>query len=138
MADNKGISLGEFSDELNAIFNDFLHQSYEVRQKAVQKGAEKFVEILTPQTPVDTGEMARSWKIKDKIPNHRYVGNTKTAKGVVHRKGKGGKKGEARSGVPLVNVLEYGANSPHKGFFTGAFDSAQTEIFNAIKSEFTK
>jgi len=143
-ASEKKVTLDDFSDELVSIFNDFARQSFEVRQKAVQKGAEKFVDILKPQTPRKTGKLAESWVIKDEIPDRRYVGNTATARGSLHRKenDSGMKRvktvGEARTNVPLVNVLEYGAKSPHKGFFTGAFDGAESEIFDAIKSEFEK
>ena len=92
-----------------------------------------FKSAVESATPIDTGEMARSWKIKTKYKDRRYVGNTRVAKGVVHRKTKDGSKGEAREGVPLSNVLEYSEKSPHYGFIRRCFDNIEPQIFAAIK-----
>ena len=89
--------------------------------------------LLTDLTPRDTGEMAQSWQIKTKYKDRRYVGNTRVASGDVRRKTKDGSKGEARSGVPLSNVLEYSDN-PHNGFIRRCFDEAEPQIFEAIKN----
>lgn len=127
------LELSELPDALDALLAEFTGASYEVRQKAVQKGAEVFKSAVESVTPRDTGQMAQSWQIRDKYPDHRYVGNTRVATGVVHRKTKGGGKGEAREGVPLSNVLEYAENSPHNGFIRQCFDSTESQIFDAIK-----
>lgn len=128
------INIQDISKAIDDILTEYLHSSFDVRQKAVQAGAEKFKEKIETVTPRDTGEMARSWKIKTKYPDVRYVGNTRVATGKVRRKSKGGKKGEARSGVPLSNVLEYSEKSPYKGFIRNCFDSCEQEIFNTIKN----
>lgn len=127
------LDLNELSDYLNEILAEFTGASFEVRQKAVQKAAEVFKSAIEGKTPQDTGEMAQSWKIKEQYPDHRYVGNTRVATGVVHRKTKDGGKGEARTGVPLSNVLEYAENSPHNGFIRRCFDSMETQLFDIIK-----
>ena len=54
-------------------------------------------------------------------------------RGDVRRKTKDGSKGEARSGVPLSNVLEYSDN-PHNGFIRRCFDETEPQIFEAIKN----
>lgn len=100
-------SLEELPDALEQILTEYQSAMFDTRQEALQAGAEVFKSAVESATPIDTGEMARSWKIKTKYKDRRYVGNTRVAKGVVHRKTKDGSKGEAREGVPLSNVLEY-------------------------------
>lgn len=133
MADK--ISPDQLPGKLDDLLSDFLHSSFGTRQDALQAGAEVFRDAVAAATPQDTGEMAESWAIKTKYKDRRYVGNTKTAKGFVHRKTKKGGKGEARTGVPLSNVLEYADNSPHKGFIRRCFDSNESQIFAAIKNK---
>lgn len=128
------LSLDELPAALEQLLTDFQHSSFETRQDAVQAGAEVFKTAVEGATPKDTGEMARSWKIKTKYKDRRYVGNTRVAKGAVHRKTKDGSKGEARDGVPLSNVLEYVENSKHNGFIRRCFDSNEPQIFAAIKN----
>ena len=125
----------QLPEKLDGILSEFLHSSFDTRQEALQAGAEVFKDAVAAATPKDTGEMAESWAIKTKYKDRRYVGSTRVAKGVVHRKKKGGGKGEAREGVPLSNVLEYAENSPHKGFIRRCFDSTEPQIFAAIKSK---
>lgn len=125
----------QMSDALDKIFSDFIHSAFDQRQEALQAGAEVFRDAVAADTPTDTGDMAKSWAIKKKYKDRRYVGNTRVAKGVVHRKTKDDSKGEAREGVPLSNVLEYAEKSPHKGFIRRCFDSTEPQIFAAIKSK---
>lgn len=120
MAD-KNIQIEEFTKELDNIFADYIHQSFDERQKALQAGAEVFKTAIENATPQDTGEMARSWEIKDKYKDRRYVGNTKTVNG-------GGKEG-----IPLSNVLEYKEGSKHYGFIRQTFESTEPQIFDTIK-----
>lgn len=127
------IPLDEMPEYLTQILTDFQHANFEARQQAVQKGAEVFKDALEAVTPRDTGEMARSWEIKDKYKDRRYVGNSRVASGDVRRKTKDGSKGEARSGVPLSNVLEYSDN-PHNGFIRRCFDETESKIFETIKN----
>lgn len=115
------IPLDALSDALSQILTDFQHASFEVRQDAVQAGAEVFKSSVEAATPHDTGDMARSWEIKTKYKDRRYVGNSKTVSG-------GGK-----NNIPLSNVLEYGEKSPHNGFIRRCFDGAEAQIFDAIK-----
>ncbi len=135
MADIGGqkYTLDELPDALLDIFNEFTCSSFKTRQAAVQSGAEVFKSAIESATPKDTGKMADSWVIQTKYKNVRYVGNTRIAKGKVYRKKKGGSKGEARSNVPLTNVLEYGENSKHYGFIRRTFDATEPQIFAAIK-----
>lgn len=115
------IPLDEMPDALTQLLTDFQRSSFDVRQNAVQAGAEVFKNAVEQATPRDTGDMAQSWAIKTKYKDHRYVGNTKTVNG-------GGK-----SNIPLSNVLEYSEKSPHAGFIRKCFDTAEPQVFDAIK-----
>lgn len=128
------IALSELPAALSEILTEYQSANFETRQAAVQAGAEVFKSSVESVTPRDTGEMARSWQIKDKYKDRRYVGNTRVATGKVRRKKRNGQKGEAREGVPLSNVLEYGEKSPHNGFIRRCFDSTEPQIFAAIKN----
>ncbi len=118
--------------------DEYKKASFEVRQKAVQKGAEVLkaeLEAATPRSSESGVHMADCWEIKDTYNDHRYVGNTKNARGVVHRRSKEeGIKGEARENVPLSNVLEYAENSPHQGFIRRTFDGCEQRIYQAVKN----
>lgn len=131
----KTVKLKDVSDELEKLLTDFLHTSFEKRQEALQAGAEVFRDAVAASTPVDTGEMAKSWRIKKKYKDRRYVGNTRVAHGVVHRKNKDGTRGEAREGVPLSNILEYAENSKYRDFVDKCFQSTEPQIYAAIKNK---
>ncbi len=133
MADN--VKPDELPAALDKIFSEFIHSSFEARQKGLQAGAEVFRDAVAAVTPTDTGDMSKMWQIKTKYKDRRYVGNARIAKGVVHRKTKDGSKGEAREGVPLSNVLECSDKSPHKGFIRRCFEDTEPQIFAAIKSK---
>lgn len=133
---SKTITLDNFKKELEGVFAEFIHSEYEVRQKAVEAGAEVARQALQDNSPVDTGKYAKSWVVKSKkYPNHRYVGNTAVAHGVVRRKTKDSSKGEARQGVPLSNVLEYSEKSPYYGLIRNTFDNAAPQIIEAMQKE---
>jgi HK97 gp10 family phage protein len=130
---SKGITIGQFEAEIYQIVSELEAACFEARQEAVQAGAEFIKAELVAETPIDTGDMARSWEIKTQYKNHRYVGNTKTVK--VHRKKKkGGEKGELRDGVPLINVLEFAENSPHQGFMRRTFEQNKGKIYKVMKT----
>lgn len=125
------VTIENFTDAVDDILTEYLHSEYDIRQKAVQAGAEVLRDKLAESSPRDTGEFAQSWAIKDKYPNVRYVGNTKTAKGTVNERGKDGKIKRKREDVPLANVLEFKEGG--KPFIRATADAAEPEIFNAIK-----
>ena len=118
---DKEILIDKFSSELDNIFKEFIHSSFEQRQNALQKGAEVFKTAIENATPKDTGDMAKCWKIKTKYKDRRYVGNTKTVNG-------GGKEG-----IPLSNILEHKADSKHFGFIRQTFQNTEPQIFDTIK-----
>ena len=128
MQDNQSVSIEQFTNELDKIFVDFIHQSFETRQEALQAGAEVAKKALENATPRGkTGEMARSWGIKTKYKDRRYIGNSKTVNGK-------GKDGRYREGIPLSNILEYKDNGKN-AFIRKTFDNTQGQIFDAIKNK---
>ena len=140
---SKMTTLEHLPDVLDDMLSEFQKANFELRQEAIQAGADVLKAALesdsaemTGGSEFSTGEYAKSWDMKV-YPDHRYVGNTKTAKGVVHRKTKSGKKGQAREGVPLSNVLEYAENSPHVGRIRRCFDSNENKIYEAMKKVIT-
>lgn len=128
----KKCTLGELPQVLEEILDGFLKETFEVRQRAVRAGAEVFKKAIESATPKDTGKMAQSWVVQE-YSGKCYVGNKCLAKGKVYRKTKGGKKGEARSNVPLSNVLEYSEKSPHYGFIRRTFDEVEPQIYAEIE-----
>lgn len=128
MQDKQCVNLAKFSNDLDKILVDFIHQSFNKRQEAVQAGAEvakSALEIATPRGK--TGEMANSWEIKTQYKDRRYIGNSKTVSGK-------GKDGRYREEIPLSNVIEYKDNGKN-AFIRKTFDSAQGQIFDAIKNK---
>lgn len=120
------IKIDNFLEEVDEILRDFLHSSFEVRQLAVQAGAEVYKNKLIAASPVATGNFASNWVIKDKVKDHRYVGNTTTVKGK-------GADGRYRETIPLSNILEY--DPVGKPFVRQTYEASVDEIFNAIKQK---
>lgn len=116
------LNLDELPAAMSEILTDYSRAQFDVRQDALQAGAEVFKAAVESATPRDTGDMAQSWEIKTKYKDRRYVGNTKTVSG-------GGK-----DNIPLSNVLEYSDN-PHNGFIRQCFDGTESQIFDAIKKK---
>lgn len=114
------IKMEEFSISCDELLNEFLHTSFEIRQEALQAGAEVLKARLIPASPVDTGNFAGNWEIKTKYKDRRYVGNSTT----VPYKGKD---------VPLSNILEN--HAPTAGFMRRAYDACESEIYNTIKNK---
>lgn len=123
------IKLENVSSELDKIFNDFIHTSFEKRQEALQAGAEVYIKALEEKAPKGkTGEYAKSFAVKTKYKDRRYVGNTKKVKG-------GGK-----DSIPLSNILEYDSEGKYAGgkyynFMRQTYANNESAIFNAIKNK---
>lgn len=120
---SKKIQLDELPDAIDNVLTDYLHSFFDVRQAAVQAGAEVALSALSAETPQPvTGETAQSWKIKSKkYPDHRYIGNTRTVDG-------GGK-----DGIPLINLLA-GKGGKYENFHEQIIKNNEQQIFNAIKN----
>lgn len=120
--------LEDVGNELEQMLNDFLHASYEKRQEAVQAGAEVIKSALEQEVQAnhtDTGELANSFRIKDKYPNHRYIGSTRTVSGI--------RRGERVDGIPLLNILEHREGG--KPFVRQTFEANEQRAYEAIKNK---
>lgn len=127
MAD-KIIAIENLPKELETIFADYVKQSFDIRQKALQAGAEVFKTAIEGASPKDTGATAQSWQIKTKYKDRRYVGNTRTVNGK-------GADGRVREGIPLSNILEYSDGGKHYGFIRQTYDATEPQIFDEIKNK---
>lgn len=67
------VNLTDIDTALGDILDEYSEQMFDVRQKAIQAGAEVLVKALEQATPRDTGEMAQSWKIKKEYPDRKSV-----------------------------------------------------------------
>lgn len=114
------VQLEGIEKEMDKIFSDFLNSSFEIRQKAVQRGAEVLKRKAEMASPTNTGDFSSKWAIKTKYKDHRYVGNTKTV------------SSKEKENIPLINILEYSENT---AFFRETYDACENEIFQAIKKE---
>lgn len=116
------ITLIKLPDALDDLLNDFLKESFETRQNALQAGAEFMKEKMEIAAPKDTGEYASSFTVK-KNNNANYIGNSVTVSGK-------GRDGRYRENIPLANILEYGDN-PH---IRQTFDNNKNQMFEIIKN----
>lgn len=118
-------------DKLESAIADILQDYGDVVYKATEDGltkAEKtLINNLKASSPKGvTKAYWKAWKGKGKkFKLKRYVGNTKTVKG---------KSGE----IPLSNILEYSAKSPHRGLIKRTFESSVNELANVIIDEIKK
>ena len=114
------VELEDIEKEMDKIFSDFLNSSFEIRQKAVQRGAEILKRKAEMASPIDTGDFSSKWSIKTKYKDHRYVRNTKNV------------SSREKENIPLINILEFNEDT---AFFRKTYDACENEIFQAIKNE---
>lgn len=114
------VQLEDIEKEMDKIFTEFLNNSFEKRQNAIQKGAEVLKRKAEMASPIDTGNFSTKWSIKTKYKDHRYVGNTKTV------------NSKEKENIPLINILEYNGDT---AFFRQTYDACENEIFQVIKKE---
>lgn len=121
---SKVLTLDKVNDELQSIYSDFIHQTFENRQDALQAAAEVCCQAMEQAAPARTGEYKQSWVIKTAYYDRRYVGSSKTVQGSGHN-------------IPLSNILE---NSAIHGnpFIQQTLDANQQAIFNAFKESLEK
>ena len=119
-------------NNLEAAIADILREYGDVVYKATEEGLTAAEKVLinnlkasSPKSP-GGGKYAKSWKGKGKkYKLRRYVGNTKTVKN---------KSGE----IPLSNILEYSAKSPHQGKIKRTYESSINQMAAAVVAEIKK
>lgn len=114
----QNVFLEDVPDAIENILNDFLKESYDVRQEALMKGATFLKEKLEEAAPENTGEYKQCFVIEAKHGDHKYVGNTKHV------------KDPSSNNIPLSNILEYTGHA----HIRPTFDSNEEAIFQIIKN----
>lgn len=129
----KKIGLSNFTTAIDDILIDFIKETKEKRDEALDAGSTVLVEKLTAASPTgETGNFAKSWEVKKYDNGKHFVHNTKLAPYVSSGKKKK-KAGTVNGGAPLSNILEYSENG--KPFIRATADAAENEVFNSIKNK---
>lgn len=119
------ITLDKVNDQLQAIYGEFIHATFEARQDALQAAAEVCCDAMEAASPVLSGAYQQGWIIKTKYYDRRYIGNTKSVSG-------GGK-----NNIPLSNILENSLVHGHP-FIQMTLEANEQAIFNAFKETLEK
>lgn len=117
----KNVTLKELPNEFDNLFNEYLQESFENRQQALNEAANFMQKKFEEAAPSNTGEYKSSF-VKKSYKDSVYIGNSKTVSGK-------GSDGRYRDKIPLANILEYG-DCPH---IRQAFDSNKNQMLNIIK-----
>lgn len=107
-------------EELKPILNQIQKETFEAKERGLDKAADYFVDKLESATPVNTGETAKSWIRSDKYTSVRYINNTRLNK----------------QNIPVVNLLEFGKKG--KPFVRKTFEAEKSNIINIIMGELKK
>ena len=110
-------AIGEVTDEVRAAVD-----------RGLDKAALHMEQALEAATPVETGEVKRSWKVDFKYRNVRYINNTAT-----RPKTPGDKITSGDGEIPIVNLLEFGKKG--KPFFRRTVQAEQAKAIEIIKEE---
>mgnify|MGYP001851134495 FL=1 len=110
-------AIGEVTDEVRAAVD-----------RGLDKAALHMEQALEAATPVETGEVKRSWKVDFKYRNVRYINNTAT-----RPKTPGDKITSGDGEIPIVNLLEFGKKG--KPFVRRTVQAEQAKAIEIIKEE---
>ena len=110
-------AIGEVTDEVRAAVD-----------RGLDKAARHMEQALEAATPVETGEVKRSWKVDFKYRNVRYINNTATRP---KKPGYGITNGTGE--IPIVDLLEFGKKG--KPFVRRTVQAEQAKAIELIKEE---
>ena len=110
-------AIGEVTDEVRAAVD-----------RGLDKAALHMEQALEAATPVETGEVKRSWKVDFKYRNVRYINNTAT-----RPKTPGDKITSGDGEIPIVNLLEFSKKG--KPFVRRTVQAEQAKAIEIIKEE---
>ena len=118
--------------ELSTAIDEAIGEVTEEVRAAVDRGLDKAArymeQALEAATPVDTGEVKRSWKVDFKYRNVRYINNTATRP---KTPGDGITSGDGN--IPIVNLLEFAKKG--KPFVRKTVQAEQAKAIEIIKEE---
>ena len=96
-------TLHELSTAIDEAIGEISEEVYAAVDRGLDKAALHMEQALEAATPVETGEVKRSWKVDFKYRNVRYINNTAT-----RPKTPGDKITSGDGEIPIVNLLEFG------------------------------
>ena len=121
-------TLHELSTAIDEAIGEISEEVYAAVDRGLDKAARYMEQALEAATPVETGEVKRSWKVDFKYRNVRYINNTAT-----RPKTPGEKITSGDGEIPIVNLLEFGKKG--KPFVRRIVQAEQEQIINIIKEE---
>ena len=121
-------TLHELSTAIDEAIGEISEEVYAAVDRGLDKAARHMEQALEAPTPVETGEVKRSWKVDFKYRNVRYINNTAT-----RPKTPGEKITSGDGEIPIVNLLEFGKKG--KPFVRRTVQAEQAKAIEIIKEE---
>ncbi len=121
-------TLHELSTAIDEAIGEISEEVYAAVDRGLDKAARHMEQALEAATPVETGEVKRSWKVDFKYRNVRYINNTAT-----RPKTPGEKITSGDGEIPIVNLLEFSKKG--KPFVRRTVQAEQAKAIEIIKEE---
>ena len=121
-------TLHELSTAIDEAIGEISEEVYAAVDRGLDKAARYMEQALEAATPVETGEVKRSWKVDFKYRNVRYINNTATRP---KKPGDGITNGTGE--IPIVDLLEFGKKG--KPFVRRTVQAEQAKAIEIIKEE---
>lgn len=121
-------TLHELSTAIDEAIGEISEKVYAAVDRGLDKAARHMEQALEAATPVETGEVKRSWKVDFKYRNVRYINNTATRP---KKPGDGITNGTGE--IPIVDLLEFSKKG--KPFVRRTVQAEQAKAIEIIKEE---
>lgn len=121
-------TLHELSTAIDEAIGEISEEVYAAVDRGLDKAARYMEQALEAATPVETGEVKRSWKVDFKYRNVRYINNTATRP---KKPGYGITNGTGK--IPIVDLLEFSKKG--KPFVRRTVQAEQAKTIEIIKEE---
>lgn len=121
-------TLHELSTAIDEAIGEISEKVYAAVDRGLDKAARYMEQALEAATPVETGEVKRSWKVDFKYRNVRYINNTATRP---KKPGYGITNGTGE--IPIVDLLEFSKKG--KPFVRRTVQAEQAKAIEIIKEE---
>lgn len=121
-------TLHELSTAIDEAIGEISEEVYAAVDRGLDKAARHMEQALEAATPVETGEVKRSWKVDFKYRNVRYINNTATRP---KKPGDGITNGTGE--IPIVDLLEFSKKG--KPFVRRTVQVEQAKAIEIIKEE---
>ena len=121
-------TLHELSTAIDEAIGEISEEVYAAVDRGLDKAARYMEQALEAATPVETGEVKRSWKVDFKYRNVRYINNTATRP---KKPGDGITNGTGE--IPIVDLLEFSKKG--KPFVRRTVQAEQAKAIEINKEE---